>query len=160
MRGDQLKILDLELFKIYLEGKLQGFVHLGRTTHSGQTTSSMIKIIRSKFRYYWYTTEFNGTFAIYRNCAQFANMQNRKTLKCGFKVLVHIYKCRPTNLCYELAESVGSLEQWLWDISGKNNKFLLFLLFGESFKTHNFGTTGPIQIRFSAKCTSPNEHFK
>ncbi len=24
---------------------------------------------------------------------------------------------------------------------------------------HNFGTTGPIQVRFSAKCTSPNEHF-
>ena len=24
---------------------------------------------------------------------------------------------------------------------------------------HNFGTTGPIHTGFSAKCTSPNEHF-
>ncbi len=26
-------------------------------------------------------------------------------------------------------------------------------------QSHNFGTTGPIQVGFSAKCTSPNEHF-
>ncbi len=24
---------------------------------------------------------------------------------------------------------------------------------------YNFETTGPIQVAFSAKCTSPNEHF-
>ena len=25
--------------------------------------------------------------------------------------------------------------------------------------THNLGSTGPIQVGFSAKCASPNEHF-
>ena len=31
------------------------------------------------------------------------------------------------------------------------------LLFWESFNCYNFGTTGPIQMGFSAKCTSPNQ---
>ena len=34
-----------------------------------------------------------------------------------------------------------------------------FLLFWESFKCYSFGTTGPIQVGFSAKCTSPNMDF-
>ncbi len=41
--------------------------------------------------------------------------------------------------------------------SEKGMHFFCFVLFLESF--NNFGTTGPIQMGFSAKCTSPNEHF-
>ncbi len=41
----------------------------------------------------------------------------------------------------------------------KGMHFFCFLLFWESFNCYNFGTTGPIQVGFSAKCTSPNEHF-
>ncbi len=37
--------------------------------------------------------------------------------------------------------------------------FVCFLLFWESFNCCNYGTTGPIQVGFSAKCTSPNEEF-
>ena len=37
--------------------------------------------------------------------------------------------------------------------------FFCFLLFWESFNCYNFGTTGPIQVGFSAKCTSPDEDF-
>ncbi len=35
--------------------------------------------------------------------------------------------------------------------------FWFFLLFWESFNCYNFGTTGPIKVRFSAKYTSPTE---
>ncbi len=46
------------------------------------------------------------------------------------------------------------------EYSQKRNVVLLFFqLFWESFNYYNFGTTGPIQVRFSAKCTSPNEDF-
>ncbi len=41
----------------------------------------------------------------------------------------------------------------------KGNKSFCFLLFWESFNCFNFGTTGPIQVRFSAKCIPPNEDF-
>ncbi len=30
------------------------------------------------------------------------------------------------NMCYDLTESVGSREHWLWDITRKRNEFLLF----------------------------------
>ena len=41
----------------------------------------------------------------------------------------------------------------------KGMHFFCFLLFWESFNCYNFGTTGPIWVGFSAKCTSPNEDF-
>ncbi len=45
-------------------------------------------------------------------------------------------------------------------IARKRNEFLnCFLLFWESFNCSNPGTTGPIQVGVSAKCTSPNEDF-
>ncbi len=55
-------------------------------------------------------------------------------------------------MCCDLAGSVGSREHWLWDTARKRNAFLLFW---ESFNHFNFGTTGPIQVGFSAQCTSP-----
>ncbi len=42
---------------------------------------------------------------------------------------------------------------------GKGMHFFCFLLFWESFNCCNFGTPGPIQVGFSAKCTSPDEDF-
>ncbi len=41
----------------------------------------------------------------------------------------------------------------------KGIHFFCFLLFCESFNCYNFGTTGPIQVEFSANCTSPNKEF-
>ncbi len=56
--------------------------------------------------------------------------------------------------------SVGRQEHWLWDTDRKRNAILLcFLLFWESFIWYSFGTTGPIQVGFSAKCVLPNEDF-
>ena len=70
----------------------------------------------------------------------------------------------PTFLPTICVESVGSREYWLWDIlvARKRNKFLLsivFYCFENSSIAHNLGTTGPIQVGFSGKCTSPNENF-
>ena len=59
-----------------------------------------------------------------------------------------------------VAGSVGSQQYWLWDIARRRNEFLLF-----SFVLRIpqlliiLETTGPIQVGFSEKCTSPNEHF-
>ncbi len=59
-----------------------------------------------------------------------------------------------------IAGSVGSRQHWLWDIARKRNEFLLFSNCSENPSiAHNLGTTGPIQVRFSAKCTSSSEHF-
>ena len=58
-------------------------------------------------------------------------------------------------MCCDLAKSVRGQEHWLWDITRKEKKqmdFFCFLLFWESFKSYNFGTTGPIQVGFSANC--------
>ncbi len=41
----------------------------------------------------------------------------------------------------------------------KRMDFFCFLLFENPSIAHNFGTTGWIQVGFSAKCTSPNEHL-
>ena len=38
--------------------------------------------------------------------------------------------------------------------------FFCFLQFWESFNCSNFGTAGSIQVVFSTKCTSRNNHFK
>ncbi len=62
-------------------------------------------------------------------------------------------------MCCDLAESVGSQDHWLWDTARKIEYFCCFLLFWESLTCYNFGTTGLIQVRFSAQCTSSNEHF-
>ncbi len=35
----------------------------------------------------------------------------------------------------------------------------VFYCFESPLIAHNFGTTGPIQVRFLAKCTSPNKDF-
>ncbi len=64
------------------------------------------------------------------------------------------------NVLKDLAESVKSQEHLLWDIARMRNEFLLFSIVLKSPSiTHNFGTTGSIQVGFSAKCTSPNEYF-
>ena len=36
---------------------------------------------------------------------------------------------------------------------------IVFYCFENPSIAHNLGTTGPIQVGFSAKCTSPSEHF-
>ncbi len=56
------------------------------------------------------------------------------------------------------AGSVGSREHSLCIQPGKGMHFC-FLLCWESFNCYNFGTTGPIQVSFSERCTSPNEDF-
>ena len=66
--------------------------------------------------------------------------------------IYHIY------MCYDPAESVRSRKQWLWDIARKRNMtFFCFLCFENP--SIAFWTIGPIQVGFSTKCTSPNEHF-
>ena len=80
-------------------------------------------------------------------------------LGCWFNQLLS------TTLCCGLAKSVGSREHWLWDIVRKrNDEFLLCSIVLRILRiAHNFGTTGPttgpIQVGFSAKCTSLNVHF-
>ena len=45
--------------------------------------------------------------------------------------------------------------------SEKGTLFLLFSIVLRIFQLlYNVGTTAPIQVRFSVKCTSPNEDFK
>ena len=63
------------------------------------------------------------------------------------------------HLCCDLGGSVRSWEQWLRDTARKRNAFLLFAIFWESFNCYNFGSTGLIQVGFSAKCTSRNKDF-
>ncbi len=43
--------------------------------------------------------------------------------------------------------------------SQKKLKSFVFYCSENPSIAHSFGTTGPIQVGFSAKCTSPNEHF-
>ncbi len=64
-----------------------------------------------------------------------------------------------SDMCCHLAGSVRSREHWLWDTARKGMNFFCFLFENPSIIAHNFRTTGPIQVGFSAKCTSPNEHF-
>ena len=60
----------------------------------------------------------------------------------------------------DLAESIRSREHWLWDTASKRDLIcFVFYCFGNPSIAYNFGTTGPIQVGFSAKCTSPNELF-
>ncbi len=60
-------------------------------------------------------------------------------------------------MCCDLAGS--SRQHWLWDIARKRNEFLLFSIVLRILQLLNIGTIGLIQVGFSAKCTSPNEHF-
>ena len=62
-------------------------------------------------------------------------------------------------LCYDLVESFWGQEHWLWDIG--RNKLISFAFYYVENPSiaHNFGTTGLIQVWFSAKCTPLNEHF-
>ena len=66
-------------------------------------------------------------------------------------------------MCCNLPELVRSQEHWLWDVARKRNDCLLFSFycFENPSIALNFGIgpTGPIQMWFSAKCTSPNEQF-
>ncbi len=59
-------------------------------------------------------------------------------------------------MCYNVAESVGSVSI---DCEIQPEKGIDFFCFGNHSVVHNFGTTGPIHVGFSAICTSPNEHF-
>ncbi len=79
----------------------------------------------------------------------------KQNLCCPTKCLVYL----DHTICCDLVESVGSWENWLWDTARKRNEFLWFSAFWESFNCYNFGTTGLIQMGFSAKFTSPNEDF-
>ncbi len=58
-------------------------------------------------------------------------------------------------MCCDLVGSVGSRQHWLWDIARKKE----WICFENHSIAHNLGTTGPILVGFSAKCTCPNEHF-
>ena len=69
------------------------------------------------------------------------------------------HRSKKDKMCCDLVGSVGSREYWLWDIAWKRNAFILFSIVLRIFSCYNFGTTGPIQAGFSAKCTSPNEDF-
>ncbi len=66
-------------------------------------------------------------------------------------------------MCYDLGESDGSQEHLLWGEMRYSQKkewvSFVFYYFENPSIAHNFGTTGLIQVRFSAKCTSPNKHF-
>ena len=59
-------------------------------------------------------------------------------------------------MCCDLVGSVGSWQHWLWHISRKRNEFLLFW---ESFNCSLTWNHWTDSSGFSAKCTSPNEHF-
>ncbi len=61
------------------------------------------------------------------------------------------------DMCCDLAGSVRSIDSEIQP--EKEMYFFCFLLFWESFNCCNFGNTGPIQVAFSTKCTSPNEDF-
>ena len=75
-------------------------------------------------------------------------------LKFGYKIKYKLHEERL--MCCNLAGSVGSRQHWLWDIARKRNEFPLFSIVLRILPiAHNHGTTGPIQVEFSAKCTSP-----
>ncbi len=63
------------------------------------------------------------------------------------------------HMCWNLAGSVRSPQHWLWDIARKKWISIVFYCSENPPIAHNLGTAGPIQVGFSAKCTSPNEHF-
>ncbi len=63
-------------------------------------------------------------------------------------------------MCCDLAGSVRKRDHWLRDAARKRNAFLLFSIDLRIVQLlYIFGTTGPIQVGVSAKCTCPNEDF-
>ncbi len=83
----------------------------------------------------------------------------KKTCKMVYDLCVALILRLLWHLCCNLARSVGSRAHWFWDTARKRNAFLCFPLFWEFSNCYNFGTTGPIQVGFSTKCTSPNDDF-
>ena len=87
-----------------------------------------------------------------------------KTLLCLTTFLDHVNahllcsRCKK-QMCCDLVESVRSREHCEIQPE-KRMHFFCFQLFWEYFTCYNFGTTGPIQVGFSAKRTSPNKDFK
>ena len=74
------------------------------------------------------------------------------------ELIFHLYGY----MCCNLAESVGTwkLGELIVRYSQKKEWIsFVFYCFENPSNAHNFGTTGPIQVGFSAKCTSPNEHI-
>ena len=65
--------------------------------------------------------------------------------------VVYIYVLRSNGISRKSAALIVRYSQ--------KKQCIFFPLFRESFNCFNFGTTGLIQVGFSAKCTSPNEYF-
>ena len=64
------------------------------------------------------------------------------------------------HLCCVLAGSVRSRKHWLWDIARKRNEFPLFsVVLRILHLLIALRTTEPIQMGFSANCTTPKENF-
>ena len=62
-------------------------------------------------------------------------------------------------MCCDLAGSVGSREHIVRYSQKQECISFVSYCFKEFFNCCNFGTTGPIQVGFSAKCNSPKEDF-
>ncbi len=72
-------------------------------------------------------------------------------------ILMHV-QYAGTILCYHLVESeIRSIDCEIWREKGMN--FFSYCFENPSNAHNNFGRTGPSQLRFSAKCTFPNEHL-
>ncbi len=114
----------------------------------------------------WYSSRRFGrqTVIIHSDNWPFPGDAGSKQWLCGVQYwkrskITLSWKWSIKNMCCDLEGSVRSRQHWLRDTARKRNAFVLFSLFWESFNCYNFGTTGPIQVGFSGKCTSPNEDF-
>ncbi len=68
-----------------------------------------------------------------------------------------MFQVKPHNRCVVILRDqlkVGSI-----DCEIKPKREMNFYCSENPLIAHNLGTTGPIQVRFSAKCTSPGEHL-
>ncbi len=64
-------------------------------------------------------------------------------------------------MCCDLARSVEDQSAALIVRDSQKRKLITIVFYCSEnpSNAHNLGTTGPIQMGFSAKCTSPGEHF-
>ncbi len=80
---------------------------------------------------------------------------------CLIHYTYNIYICYKMAVVYVL-QSKGIISRKLAALIVRYSQKWIFIVLYYSENpliAHNVGTTGPIQVRFSAKCTSPNEHF-
>ncbi len=73
--------------------------------------------------------------------------------------MVNINWC--ANMIYVLQSKGISRKSAAWIVRYSQKKKLISIVFCSKNPSiaHNLGTTGPIQVGISAKCTSPNEDF-